>query len=235
MPDLPILRGAVSEGLTSSRVNWQGFYIGGQVGYGVANMNFFGANDKLALGIEPTLGVSPSQYPALGKTAPTGSAFGGFAGYNWQWDDVVIGLDGSYLHGSFTGSSTGRDLFLGSLNGANFYTSSSASANVHDFGSLRARAGYAVGSFLPYMTAGVGLGSADIIRKINVYDTVFGGQLPTTSALGDHFVYGYSAGFGVDVMLIGCVFLRAEYEYQRIASPVDINMNTVRAGLGYKF
>ena len=33
LPDLPILRGSYTDGLTSSRVNWQGFYIGGQGGY----------------------------------------------------------------------------------------------------------------------------------------------------------------------------------------------------------
>ena len=31
MPDLPILRGPV--GLSSTRVNWQGFYAGGQGGF----------------------------------------------------------------------------------------------------------------------------------------------------------------------------------------------------------
>ena len=33
LSDLPILRGAVSDSMTTSRVNWQGFYIGGQGGY----------------------------------------------------------------------------------------------------------------------------------------------------------------------------------------------------------
>ena len=35
MPDLPILRGSFTDGLTTSRVNWQGFYVGGQGGYGI--------------------------------------------------------------------------------------------------------------------------------------------------------------------------------------------------------
>lgn len=33
MPDLPILRGSYVDGLTTSQVNWQGFYVGGQGGY----------------------------------------------------------------------------------------------------------------------------------------------------------------------------------------------------------
>src|SRR5712691_13529837 len=34
MPDLPILRGAFTEGPTAAPVNWQGYYIGGQGSYG---------------------------------------------------------------------------------------------------------------------------------------------------------------------------------------------------------
>ena len=34
------------------------------------------------------------------------SAYGGFAGYNWQWDDVVVGVEASYIHGKFGGTST---------------------------------------------------------------------------------------------------------------------------------
>src|SRR5258708_36820194 len=38
MPDLPILRGALTDGLTT--VNWQGYYIGGQWGYGSSGEDF---------------------------------------------------------------------------------------------------------------------------------------------------------------------------------------------------
>src|SRR6188768_3790870 len=34
MPDLPILRGAYTEGLSAARPNWQGYYVGGQGDYG---------------------------------------------------------------------------------------------------------------------------------------------------------------------------------------------------------
>ena len=51
----------------------------------------------------------------------------------------------------------------------------------------------------------------------------------------NHLVYGYSAGLGVDVNLVGGLFMRAEWEYVRFTSSVDTSINTVRAGLGYKF
>ena len=60
--------------------------------------------------------------------------------------------------------------------------------------------------------------------------------LPGTSAASKtKLVYGYSVGAGIDVMLVGGLFMRAEYEYRRVTSDVESNINTVRAGLGYKF
>jgi opacity protein-like surface antigen len=56
-----------------------------------------------------------------------------------------------------------------------------------------------------------------------------------TSATKTSLVYGYSAGVGVDVMLMASLFLRAEYEYQRVTSKIDSTINTARVGLGYKF
>src|SRR6478672_1504049 len=34
MPDLPVLRGSLPEGLSTVRTVWQGYYIGGQASYG---------------------------------------------------------------------------------------------------------------------------------------------------------------------------------------------------------
>jgi opacity protein-like surface antigen len=48
-------------------------------------------------------------------------------------------------------------------------------------------------------------------------------------------VYGYSLGFGVDIMLARGFFARVEYEYLRVTSNFDSNVNSVHAGIGYKF
>ena len=104
---------------------------------------------------------------------------------------------------------------------------------VSDFGSLRARAGYAWGCFLPYAFIGGGVGSQTIDRYATASpDPV---RPATTFATKTKLVYGYSAGLGFDVMLVGGLFARAEYEFQRVTSDVESNINTVRAGIGYKF
>jgi opacity protein-like surface antigen len=109
---------------------------------------------------------------------------------------------------------------------------------------FRARAAYAWGCFLPYMFGGFALGKADIARSVTVYDAVSStingpftplATLSATDAVHNHLIYGYTAGLGVDVNLVGGLFMRAEWEYIRFTSQVETNINTVRAGLGYKF
>jgi len=125
---------------------------------------------------------------------------------------------------------------------------SSTSMSITDMATFRGRAAYAWGCFLPYMFGGFALGNADILRSAVLQDSVSvnrGGPfslLPLSSAsLGvhDHLIYGYTAGLGVDINLVGNLFMRAEWEYVRFATNLlnvtDPHLNTVRAGLGYKF
>ena len=253
LSDLPILRGAVSEGMTTSRVNWQGFYIGGQGGYGSSDENFSGSNaNMLATLLDHNViqEMQVSQWNlGLGKQSSRSSAYGGFVGYNWQWTDVVVGLEASYMHGSFGGASqASKALVSGSALSDSLFHSvavdSSAAIAVSDMATLRARAAYAWGCFLPYAFAGVALGNADISRSVVVHDAVSNtiagpfaplATLTATNVQHNHLVYGYSGGLGVDVNLIGGLFMRAEWEYIRFSAAVDTSINTVRAGLGYKF
>jgi outer membrane immunogenic protein len=233
MPDF--LRGSFSDS-PAPRVNWQGFYVGGQGSWGGSNMNFAGANDGLATGL---FAYSPlkdlSLVPGLEKSSSTSAGFGAFTGYNWQWEDAVIGVEASYLHQDLAGSSNPRPFRYLDGNGVlQTQASSVASAEMKDFGSLRLRGGYSFGSFLPYMFGGLAGGRADIYRSVSLLGN-FDPLVTATSSQKDHFVYGYSFGLGMDVMLCAGLFMRLEYEYQRFGASADININTVRAGLGYKF
>src|SRR6185437_8424341 len=46
--------------------------------------------------------VHPSSWPALGSASTSGSGFGGFVGYNMQFQDLIIGVEGNYTHGPET-------------------------------------------------------------------------------------------------------------------------------------
>src|ERR1044072_2021832 len=82
LPDLPILRGGLTEGFSRSSVNWQGVYVGGQAGTGTWDMNFTGATRTLAAhlptnrAIENAGQVSP--WPLGGKVSTHGNGWGAF-------------------------------------------------------------------------------------------------------------------------------------------------------------
>jgi len=254
LSDLPILRGGFTDGLSKSGVNWQGSYIGVQGGYGSSDENFKGSTSNMMAAlladtlIESEMGVSQWNL-GLGKASQRTSGYGAFVGYNAQWDDVVLGLEFSYLHGKFGGSASAseRRVSAVALSDGNFHdvtATSTSSININDMATFRGRAAYAWGCFLPYMFAGLALGNADIIRTVSAQDrisaTLIGpyttlAPLSSTDAQHNHLIYGYSAGLGVDVNLVGGLFFRGEYEYIRFSSAVDTSINTVRAGLGYKF
>jgi outer membrane immunogenic protein len=251
MPD--VLRGSFTAPVV--RANWQGFYVGGQAGYGASDENFNGSTRSMTSAllantlIESAMGVSQWNL-GLGKQSGQSSGYGAFAGHNSQWDDVVIGVEMSYLHGKFGGSTTASEARSSGTALSDGYihdvtATSSAAIAISDMATFRVRGGYAWGCFLPYMFGGVALGNADISRSVFVQDNVRPGPTnppPITLAplsadeiVHNHLIYGYSAGLGVDINLVGGLFARAEWEYIRFTSTVDTNINTVRVGLGYKF
>jgi len=251
LPDFGALRGPV--GINRGVVNWQGFYAGGQAGIGSSDMNFSGATSGLAgqllWGTAMEAEGHVSQWPVLGKKSQQSHGYGGFVGYNSQWDDVVLGVEASYMHGAFGGSdSNSKPLIFSTSNG---YTNdvmyqANAAFKITDMGSVRARAGYAFGSFLPYAFGGVALGRANITKSVSISGRQLNSSetppldnipfsLSAASSQNGRFIYGYAAGLGVDMMLFGHVFARAEWEYLKFAGPVDTSINTVRGGIGYKF
>src|SRR5262245_40729328 len=106
--DMPVLRGGFSEA-PRSIPNWQGFYFGGQAGYGSSDESFSGSNANLLAGLLDHNVIQQMDVAnwnlGLGKASERSSAYGAFAGYNWQWDDVVVGVEASYVHGKFGGAS----------------------------------------------------------------------------------------------------------------------------------
>ncbi len=231
MPDYP-LRGSFSEGFSSSRPLWQGFYVGGQAGQSWLRVKPpAGYNADIEAAYTVRSGIPPSIAGALPAAEGRKVAYGGFVGYNSQWEDVVVGLEANYLHSDISSTSIAYSSAGNGIQGQ-----SSVKVALTDFGSLRLRAGYMIGSFLPYGYVGFGAGSADITRSAGVTSFIgFPIALPFETEQKNRFLYGYSAGVGVDVMLIGGLFVRAEYEFSQFTMKLNTNVNTVRAGIGYKF
>jgi len=89
----------------------------------------------------------------------------------------------------------------------------------------RARAGYAIGSFLPHALLGVAVG------RFNYGDIVAG------TGKSNAFNAGFITGLGVDWAITPGVFVRAEWEYVASAAVGGTisQINTDQLGIGVRF
>ena len=262
MPDF--LRGSLPASNAPTR-NWDGWYAGGQVGESWGNTDYRNTASTQTNNLfrNTSLAGPASELNVLGKVNEQSTAFGAFVGRNWQYDDIVVGVEANYNYLSSLASSTGGTigpiqvaepgLILGpGQTAVDGVTLTGRSAlQVHDQVTFRGRAGWATGDFLPYMFGGLAVGRMDVSSTVSssVQRTIFnagGGQttfpLPQfalTSTIGksNAFVAGWTAGLGFDYMLWGNVFLRAEWEYIQFMSIQEtaVSENSVHAGIGYKF
>jgi opacity protein-like surface antigen len=246
------LRGSAYEGPVES-YNWAGVYVGGQVGYTGADFDFGdSAKSQVANMVRSTTIESEAHISDLLKLpvkSSSGTSYGGFIGYNAQWGDAVVGIEGNYNHMDIKASSLdaiGRSFTTSDGYFNNVNLGAGATARVTDYGTLRFRAGYAAGYFMPYMMAGVAVGSIDYTRyaNINMQSTDPNGVMPplalvqsTSESKNGAIAFGYMLGAGIDVGLLPNLFLRGEYEWTQFApvGGITIQMNTFRTALALKF
>jgi outer membrane immunogenic protein len=259
--DFDALRGSQSVG-PARFTNWSGVYAGGQFGYSDGNVDFSNATQPL-VGFslrETTLENEqlPSAWPVLGRTGHDAIGYGGFFGYNMQWQDMILGVELNYTHTSMNVVSPETPISRQTSAGGNIYdvtVSGAGTFNVTDYVQLRARAGWMFGKLLPYGFAGVVLGRADY----NLSTLVFGQENPSSpptvpcntriaptcvdfsfsnaASESNALLYGFSAGGGMDVMVASNVFARGELEFVQFApiSHIVTSIVTARVGAGVKF
>ncbi len=251
--DLPTLRGSeVFQPVAPACCQrWGGLYFGGQLGIGVASMDFSGATQDLIAHVlrntQLQVEQSPSTWQVLGKVDKTGSSFGGFVGFNNAWESLILGVEFNY---SRTNHSTDAPVFpitrvvgVGSNTDTTTITGA-ASMSIIDVATLRARAGYEVGNFLPFFMIGVAAGRADVARSATAIVTEAPPNAPPATFVFSEantkqgaFIFGWALGGGIDAMILPNVFLRGEYEFVAFSPIFGIkaSINTARVGLGVKF
>ncbi len=273
--DLPVLRGSqpvapiapiapVATVGPATFVRWSGLYFGGQFGYNEANANFADATQPLVhfslreLALESV--AAPSQWAVLGRGS--GSAFdgGGFVGYNTQWQDLVIGVEGNYTRTNLVTNAPATPIGrITSAGGASYSVnlSGAGTLDLTDYATLRGRAGWILGDFMPYGFAGFAVGRA----SYSVTTLVSGQQstatppfpnpdatcTPSATCINYSFansagqssalLYGLSVGVGLDWAMTQNIFLRSEFEFIQFAPLANINVSIVgaRVGGGLKF
>ena len=245
MPDF--LRGS-SAVIAEPGPRWDGFYVGGVVGWSVPGVDFTHNNPSMDTLVRLGGATSVSASP-LGTNDSTATHFGGFVGYQQQWDGAIVGIEGTYnwLDKSVTASNAMSGSF-GAGGAALAYSAvGTESAHIIDYGTIRLKGGWAVNStFMPYATFGLAVGRMDINRAIVITPiasatTPAGSFVPApftvTQDINNQFGYGYAAGVGVDICLMANLFARLEYEYVQFPDFQGLNahLHNVRAGAAFKF
>jgi outer membrane immunogenic protein len=244
------LRGSFS---SPGYVRWDGLHLGAQIGLSNMNTNFGDStSDQIAYVLRNTTlenEQSPSSWTTLPANTSSGRSYGAFLGYNWQWGEMVVGLDGAYTRFSSLQTSASdsltRVVTLSDNTTDSVTIDAQSSLKLVDYATLRARAGYAIGQFLPYAVLGVAVGRFSYSRNstVTVDQTPLGGAtqhivLPTQTDSKDNAISaGPLIGLGVDVAVLPNVFLRAEWEYAAFGRVGDMRAtnNTGRVGLGVRF
>ena len=147
-----------------------------------------------------------------------GGLLGVTAGYNWQMNQIVFGVEG--------------DLSWSGISGRGGCGAGTTCTVDNDWlGTARGRIGWAAGQFMPYVTGGLAFGNIEARR------TGFGRTESTE--------IGYALGAGVEAALWGPVSAKIEYLFvdlgsgDRIPGPgggrADFQTSIIRAGLNYRF
>jgi outer membrane immunogenic protein len=179
--------------------NWTGFYIG----------------------INGGGGFGRSQWDSTGGFNTSGGLVGGTVGYNYQFGQGVVGLEG--------------DIDWADINGTTNVTCPlGCKTSDHWLSTVRGRLGYAADRFMPFVTGGAAFGD------IRASTPGFAGASNTN--------VGWTAGAGLEFAIAGNWTAKAEYLYVDLGKfncgiscgaaatdNVSFTANIVRAGVNYRF
>ncbi|PYE89361.1 outer membrane protein [Phyllobacterium leguminum] len=200
--------------------SWTGAYIGAAAGYGWGKTKFESPGEEYVSSVDSK-----------------GFIGGLFAGYNWEaGDGFVVGADADFNYARVKESFGSTDV---DENGNPY--SSGGDTKLKWVGAARARVGYAVDRFLPYIAGGVAFGKVE--RSFYVIDPI---SMPAAVAQSfNKTQVGWTAGAGVDYAATDNIFVRLEYRYTDLGKKdftfmgdeyeSKFKMHEVRVGVAYKF
>ncbi|PSJ61578.1 outer membrane protein [Pseudaminobacter soli (ex Li et al. 2025)] len=205
------------------KYNWSGLYVGAEAGYAWGKSTYD----------EPDFSTAYNMY-----YDPKGGFGGIYFGYNWQFENnLVLGGEADFYGGDIKGRS---DYYIdhvpigvGEVWG---------DAKLRWAGSVRARLGYAVDRFLPYVAGGVAFGQlkfGHMDTSANWEDGWDRSETHTGWTIGGGLEYAFTEN------LIGRLEYRytdfgkrtipLDYEKDLPTTHVSLKTNDVRLGIAYKF
>ncbi len=193
--------------------DWTGPYIGGFAGFASLEGDYDAS--PLCGCVAPDIEMSGTGYHA-----------GVLAGWNYQFDNLVVGIEGDYAWGGDVAT--------------NNSPAEQTALQFDGIGTLRARAGWAHNDTLLYVTGGAAF-----------IDTEFSGEVGTENIRDDKWLTGWTVGGGIEHAFGGGLAARLEYLYVDVPNTSytlidslgfggDVDMefeaiHMVRAGLTYNF
>jgi outer membrane immunogenic protein len=197
-----------------SAYNWTGFYVGANAGWGWVKGKADGCFDDFCASFSKLL---------------DGFVGGGQLGFNYQTGNLVWGAEAD------TQWTDAKETITGSVFGVQF----SQAVRLSHFETIRGRLGVAMGTWLPYVTAGYGWGTAKGTLTVPGV-----GSANTSDSHGLWVV-----GAGVEAALAGNWTWKLEYLYlntgdidesvtaggDTLKATAKVSVSTARLGLNYRF
>jgi outer membrane immunogenic protein len=182
--DMPVKAPA----MVASAYNWSGLYIGLNGGYGWGRESWIDNTGA------PSVSLSPK-----------GGVFGGQIGYRWQWNQLVLGVEGTWDWASVKDNVAATAIFSEEVKVKSIYT-------------LTGQAGWAFDRWLPYVKGGWAGAQTDF----NFFN-------PTPSGSTSITVNGWTVGGGIDYAVWQNLIVGVEYDHFSFNYP-NFNLVTT-AGL----
>jgi outer membrane immunogenic protein len=209
----------------STKPRFEGFSVGVNAGIAAASS------------VERTTRVEQSILTLASNSSfqLSGTLIGAEIGYQYQLNNnLVLGAFADYQF----------DNYQNLANEAEVNTEESAKEkkrfSIPQFGTVRLRAGYAIGSFLPYVTGGLAYGRVEYRQtEVPIEEGANPGRLNQNKL-------GYALGIGAEYAITSQLFFKTEYLYVNLGQikgtvasgdtvSASMPMNIGRVGLTYRF
>jgi outer membrane immunogenic protein len=196
--------------------SWSGFYVGAHAGYGWGDtVDDVGAQPFLPAAIASTVNLNPR-----------GGLGGVQVGYNYQVNQMVLGVQSEFAFAGIHGSNS-----VLAPNGGNF---TNADQRIDSFGTVRGRVGFTPNNqWLLYGTGGFAFGHARLTTNIITAGTCGAGICELGS--GSKTLTGWTAGAGVEYAFSQKWSVLVEYLYYDLGRISHTATDTTTGTADFKF
>jgi opacity protein-like surface antigen len=231
---------------------WDGWYVGGNVGYSWAHWG------STSLFSDNFPGPGPGfvgAFTNVDNPNVSGVVGGLHAGRNWQYQNWVVGIEGDFEWSGERRGHDGTGVFAATI-GAFNTTITQSQLNTWKlpwFSTIRGRLGWANDTWLVYVTGGAAVGRAqyDHTQTTTATITTLAGAPVASATVTFPFSegktrWGYAVGGGIEKAFTPNWVARLEYLYIDLGSytflqttgfdtSVRLHDNIVRVGISYLF